>query len=764
MAKKRIELLDPENIEFKNYSFVQDENGKPFLLGEGGSGIVYKVDQIFVENVKTERAVKFFIFKDDLIEKLDTYISASNFDDEILNISKFNHQNILKIIDGGRIKRDNLEIPYIVSDFIAGETLEDLLSNPDLIKKYFDKKERIFDLFLQILDGLIYLHNRNFYHCDIAPKNIFINLSMEGFYVIIGDLGVGKTISENENSEDQILVTGTRAFMPLEVSTLKDTKISIDEFKKLQPKWDIHSVKLTFIECIEKIFNISIKDKIELPWLFALVSNINKKHTTLSSLHKNIERINPIHRIIAGLPELSESDSGSRRKLLPLNDVLITERVGKIIDHPTLLRLKLVPQLLMGSTIFPGSNHTRYEHALGTYENMRKVLIGLLKKDKFIDFFTQDLLELSLVSSLLSNITRFPYSFAIHELRNSDKTILPNINQRNIFQLALDYKEKDTGFDYSLKETIIKFFSNTDLDIVQSIICGSKSGFSDPEIQLINSILNSSIDVRVLDFLQRDSYHLGMSNGFQFDLDSLITFLDIHNNKIAISSPGVSTVEQIISARYWLYKNIYWNEPNRSYTAILKQILYELSKHKIFENIILENFLFSDPKELLNLFCNLEFADKKVKNLIYLITKKRPQIFRRIYLINKSEEDSVLSGICDKISNLRFSELDSLRIELERELQSLIAFDKDKINILIDIPSEENTKLGKDINVIKYDKNITKLTDMSGIVSGINNYFDSHLQWLRIYVNPEYKEILKTEGISKKIEDKIKKFLVKRLG
>ena len=53
---------------------------------------------------------------------------------------------------------------------------------------------------------------------------------------------------------------------------------------------------------------------------------------------------------------------------------------------------------------------------------------------------------------------------------------------------------------------------------------------------------------------------------------------------------------------------------------------------------------------------------------------------------------------------------------------------------------------------------------MSGIVSGINNYFDSHLQWLRIYVNPEYKEILKTEGISKKIEDKIKKFLVKRLG
>ena len=139
-------------------------------------------------------------------------------------------------------------------------------------------------------------------------------------------------------------------------------------------------------------------------------------------------------------------------------------------------------------------------------------------------------------------------------------------------------------------------------------------------------------------------------------------------------------------------------------------------------------------------------------------------MFKRLYLINKSEEDSVLSGICDRISELKFSELDLLRTELESALSSIIKFDENKINILIDIPRDENKKLGKDINVVKYDKSITKLTDISGIVSGINNYFDSHLQWLRIYIHPDYKRQLKDNDNWKKTQASIKEFLISKLG
>ncbi|WP_394974913.1 protein kinase [uncultured Croceitalea sp.] len=766
MAKKtRTELLSIKNIKIDNYKFQKDENSDNIVLGEGGSGIVFKVNQEFVPEVATTRAIKFFVFKDDLIKSLDKYISSINFEDEIVNISKFNHQNILKIIDGGYYNRDEVNIPYIVSDFVSGKTLEEIFEDNETKEKYFKNHESIFDLFQQILNGLIYLHNRKFFHCDIAPKNIFINLTSEGFHVIIGDLGVGHTLGSSAMANTkELLVTGTSAYMPEEVLKIKNKKVNFKVFKKLQPNWDIHSVKLTFEKCIEKILRISMTDKSEHSWLNALISVLKKKYYSLEDLERAIERVRPIHRTIAGLPELSESDGGSWKKLIPLNDVLFTYRVKKITNHPSLIRLKNVPQLLMGSIIFPGSNHTRYEHLLGTYENMRRVLIGLLKKEKFIELFSKDLLELALISSLLANSTRFPFSFAIHELRNSEKSLLKNINQKNLLHKVLNYKEESNGFKYSLLDTINEHFDNIDIELVKKIICGSPSGFENQEVQIIYSLLNSSIDVRVLDFLQRDPHHLGMSNGFQLDIESLVAFLDVYNNKIAIKSQGVSSVEQVISARYWLYKNIYWNQPNRAYTAMLKQIIFELASLSDFESKIIDEFLFATPNELLKIFKDFALEKPDILNLLNLINAKRPRIFKRLYIINKSEEDSVLSGICERVASMKYSELDELRIELENRLSNVINFEKDKINLLIDIPRDENKKLGKDINVVKYDKSVAKLTDISGIVSGINNYFDSHLQWLRIYIHPDYKKQLKENDNWKKSVELIEGFLITKLG
>ena len=101
---------------------------------------------------------------------------------------------------------------------------------------------------------------------------------------------------------------------------------------------------------------------------------------------------------------------------------------------------------------------------------------------------------------------------------------------------------------------------------------------------------------------------------------------------------------------------------------------------------------------------------------------------------------------------------------MESELNDLFGFSNDKINILIDIPIDKNKKLGDDINVIKYDNTAVKITDISGIISGINNYFDSHLQWLRIYIHPDYKKKVKDKSINKESDKIIKEFLIKRLG
>jgi len=763
---KREKILNIENFNLKNYTIinkdeVNSDNIEP--LGEGGSGIVYLAEQSFTNTAKVKRAIKFFIFRDDLKDRLDAYISSDNFQDEIVNITLFNHENLIKVIDGGIYKSEtkDLEIPYIITDYVDGKTLEELFEYEEELDKFFENKEKIIELFLQILKGVSYLHRRSFFHCDIAPKNIFLKLFDGEFHAIIGDLGVGKSIT---NKSKKYKITGTKEYMPKEVQDVKDSEVDKVKFEKLQPSWDIFSLKKTFKETIEKVFKIKYGAKTEFSWLNALMSILQKDFSSVETLIEVIEKIQPYHRKTAGLTELSESDSGTWKKLLPIKDVLLTYRMKKIFNHPVILRLKKVPQLLMGSEIFPGSNHTRYEHSLGTYENMRYILTQLLKKDKFIELFDKELLEFALVSSALSNITRFPYSFAIHEIKTIDNDKYKLINQKGLLEKLFNYKEENEYFKLALSDIINKYFNFYSLETIKNIIGGvDHNGFERDEIQFIYSLINSSIDVRVLDFLRRDPYHLGLNNGIQFDFESLVDFLDIFNNKVAITSRGVSYVEQVIATRYWMYKNIYWNEPNRAYTAILKQILYMLESED-FQKKLLDFMLFSTPSKMLDFFKEnaLSVDNNKVLDLINLINSKRPRIFKRLFVINKSEEESVLTGVCNKISKMNSKELDNLRVSLENELNDVFNFSKGKINILIDIPVEKNKKLGEDINVIKYDGSAVKLIDISGIVAGINNYFDSHLQWLRIYIHPEYKE--RKKKYEKDIQKRIKEFLIKKLG
>ena len=96
---KREEYLNIQKTSLgTKYEFIFDDNDFCAPVGQGGSGIVYAANQIFSDNTEilTKRAIKFVIFRDDLVNTWG-YVSNDNFDIEIKNITRFNHQNILKI-------------------------------------------------------------------------------------------------------------------------------------------------------------------------------------------------------------------------------------------------------------------------------------------------------------------------------------------------------------------------------------------------------------------------------------------------------------------------------------------------------------------------------------------------------------------------------------------------------------------------------------------------------------------------------------------
>ena len=108
------------------------------------------------------------------------------------------------------------------------------------------------------------------------------------------------------------------------------------------------------------------------------------------------------------------------------------------------------------------------------------------------------------------------------------------------------------------------------------------------------------------------------------------------------------------------------------------------------------------------------------------------------------ESTAQLNNVCKTFSEMTFEQLDKLRIGLENELAEVISYQPNNVNIIIDIPDEKNKKLGEDLSVIKYDGNPTSISRVSGLIEGISKTFDDNLKFLRVYLNPIYRDQLKS--------------------
>lgn len=258
MTRQEIISKAIANRGIPNYIFYDDES-KLMELGKGGSGYLLIAKQRLGSNVTIKRAVKFFIYKEDLWADYGV-IAKKNFDNEITNISNLSHQNIIKLIDGNEISCDidgtHYDIPYIVTEFIDGFDAEKIFDkgNEQKAKDVFKTEEFIFNFITQILDGLEYLHKNSFFHCDIAPKNIYINQNVNNnYFVIIGDFDAAIHFCGGNDETIELEVRGTRKYMPEEVKVYKHKHVLKSMFRKFQPWWDVYSTLITIKEILESI-------------------------------------------------------------------------------------------------------------------------------------------------------------------------------------------------------------------------------------------------------------------------------------------------------------------------------------------------------------------------------------------------------------------------------------------------------------------------------------------------------------------------------
>jgi len=273
-----------------------------------------------------------------------------------------------------------------------------------------------------------------------------------------------------------------------------------------------------------------------------------------------------------------------------------SELVFDLIEHPYFQRLRRIKQLGLSCMVYPGANHTRFEHALGAVHLMRSA-IGILKlKGQEISEEEADAVT---VAILLHDIGHGPFSHVL------ESTIVQGVPHERISLLLME--ELNRQFDGKLDLAIQIFTDNY------------------PR-HFLHQLVSSQLDMDRLDYLSRDSFFSGVSEGV-ISSERIIKMLNVKNDELVIEYKGIYSVENFLIARRLMYWQVYLHKTVLSAEYLLINVLARarelvLQKTDLFatpvfkafltNHITLDDFTFNrliDGRPALDLFANLDDND-----------------------------------------------------------------------------------------------------------------------------------------------------------
>lgn len=258
--------------------------------------------------------------------------------------------------------------------------------------------------------------------------------------------------------------------------------------------------------------------------------------------------------------------------------ISITPLEQRLIDTHGFQRLRNIRQLATSFLIYPTAMHTRFEHSLGTLAVADQMLHALFSKAETVEILEQTLgwdgtdrakaFQILRLAALLHDLGHPPFSHAAESL-------LPEEN---------GHTKDHEDFTYRLiMETEIADIVDTEL--------GSGSAEQVAEIAVnratkmdrafLSELLTGDFGADRIDYLMRDSYHLGVQYG-RFDVHRLLNTLLVRLNEdkqgpeLAVEDGGLHAVEAFILARYFMFLDVYFHKTRRILDHHLVQFLVEI--------------------------------------------------------------------------------------------------------------------------------------------------------------------------------------------
>jgi HD superfamily phosphohydrolase len=216
--------------------------------------------------------------------------------------------------------------------------------------------------------------------------------------------------------------------------------------------------------------------------------------------------------------------------------------IFQLIEDPYFQRLRRISQMGMSYLVYPGAHHTRFHHALGAYFLMQKAVQVLKNKGVEISYAEEEALCIAI---LLHDIGHGPFS---HAMENS---IVENVNHEAISLLFMEALNKKFNNRLTLA---IRIFKNE---------CDRK---------FLHQLISSQLDMDRLDYLRRDSFYTGVSEG-AISSQRLIFMLNVKNDELVVEEKGIYSVEKFIVARRLMYWQVYLHKTGIVAEQLLLRVL-----------------------------------------------------------------------------------------------------------------------------------------------------------------------------------------------
>lgn len=366
----------------------------------------------------------------------------------------------------------------------------------------------------------------------------------------------------------------------------------------------------------------------------------------------------------------------------------------RIVQHPLITRLSRIRQLGLSSIVYPGAQHTRFQHSLGAFHLMSTAILSLQRKGTFIFDSEAEAVEAAI---LMHDIGHGPFSHVL------EHTLISGISHEEISLMMMEQINKDLNGALTLA---IKIFKD------------------EYPKQFLHQLISSQLDMDRLDYLARDAFFTGVNEG-SIGSARIIQMLDVYDDSLVVDKKGIYTIENYLTSRRSMYWQVYLHKTTVSAEQMLKNCLRRakelaISGEELFASPALHYFLYNDvdashfieDSEALIQYEALDDNDILTSLKVWSTHKDR--------ILSTLASDLVNRRIFKvKVASKPFSE--EVKEEKRLELMQKMGITYDETSYFLSESSAQNEMYNKATNSIRILYKDDYASDISNVSDLLNN-------------------------------------------